>query len=94
MQEKILAAAVKLAASKGLARLTRKMVARNIRVADSLVSYHFKGMDGLKKAVITQAIKTENLPIIAAAVVMRHPAVAQVAQELKERALASLASAA
>lgn len=92
MHEKILAAAVRLAVSKGLAKVTRSMIARNARVAVGSVSYHFDGMDGLRKAVIAKAVETENLAVIAAAIAMKHPAVAEVPQKLKERALLTLAA--
>jgi AcrR family transcriptional regulator len=96
MYERILAAAVQIAATKGLAKLTRKAVALKIGVAVGSVSYHFatdqvKGMDGLRKAVVDAAIKSENLPIIAAALILRRREVMHLPKELKDRAMLSAA---
>lgn len=90
MQDKILASALRLAASKGLAKLTRSMIARNARVAVGSVSYHFDGMEGMRAAIVAKAIETEALPVIAAAIHMGHAAVEKIPQALKERALLSV----
>lgn len=91
MYDKILAAAVQIAASRGLAKLTRLSVAKRIGCALSLVSYYFEDMPGLKKAVVAHAVETENLPILAGAIMLRYKGVEAIPKALKERALLSAA---
>lgn len=88
---RILNAALHVAASKGLAKLTRDAVAKRAKVAPGLVSYHNGGMAGLRESVIKEAIRTDALPIIAAAILMEHALATQLPEALRKRALLSAA---
>lgn len=88
---RILAAALHVAATKGLAKLTRDDVAKRAKVAPGLVSYHFDGMKGLRKVIVEEAIKSENLTVLAAAILLDRPEVKALPEALRKRALLSAA---
>jgi len=87
---KIIDAAVKVAEEKGYRQITQADVADRAGVSPPSVPYYFRKLDNLKKEVVLRAIKTENLIIIAQALVCKDKLIADISQELKERALASL----
>lgn len=87
MKDRILRAAVRIAISRGLARVTRPAVARNGRLTPSLISYHYGSVPALRTAVIQYAIENCVLPIIAAALLAKHPAVEKLDEQLKKDAL-------
>lgn len=89
MYPKILAAAVKLAAKVGVYKITRSAVADAAKVAPGSVSYHFDGMDGLINAVVEEALRTYNWPILATC--LQHPKIQAAANWIKERAARSAA---
>lgn len=91
MKDKILSAAVRIAKNGGLVALTRSAVAKAANVAPGSVSYHFDGMPGLVSAVVAEAIRTKNWPIIAGAIVAKHIATEVLSPEFKRTALDSLA---
>lgn len=91
MRDKILTAAVKVAESVPLHAVTRKDIAKAAGVAPSLVSYYMHGEFSRKLDIITAAIKTENIRVIAGAVSMWH-LFPGIPPRLKRKALKSLAA--
>lgn len=94
MKLQILAVAMKLAETKGYQNLTRNEIAGVAEVATGSVTYHFKSMRKLQAAVVTEAIKTENLAIVSQAVVARHPLALKCSQALKDAVARLIRSAA
>jgi AcrR family transcriptional regulator len=90
MKDKILATAVKIAETEGFRNVTRDAVANRMEVAAGSVSYHFKTMKNLQREVVKAAIESENLAIIAQALLEKHPLTAILADELKRRALMTI----
>lgn len=88
----VLNAAVAVAESLGFAAFTRSDVAAQAGVATGSVNNAFGTMDGLRDAVMAEAIAREMLPLVAQGVAARHPAALAATPELKARALASLAA--
>lgn len=66
----ILDEAYKQAADKGLGKFTRLSVADAIGVTDGLINRYFKGLDGLRDAVLARASVERNPDIVADAVEM------------------------
>lgn len=91
MYTKILNAAYGVASLRGLSKLTRLAVARRAGVALGTVSYQFGTMATLRHAVVETAISQEDLPLIAAAIMAKHPLALKLTKTLRERALLTAA---
>lgn len=61
----ILAAAVSLARKHGLRKFSRADVAKAAKMASATISYHFGGMNELRRAVVQYAMAHEVLAILA-----------------------------
>lgn len=85
----ILAAAMELADEDGYANITRDGVAARAKCAMGLVNTYYSTMNELRRAVMSEAIRTKNLSIIAAGIVDKHPKALRASDELKREALAS-----
>ena len=93
MKEKILAAAVAEAEALGrYDRITRGPVAVRASCAVGMINKHFGTMPGLQSAVLTVFIEREDLPQIAWGLANRAPEVQNIDQQLKARALNTLAA--
>jgi AcrR family transcriptional regulator len=90
MRDKIIAAALKVAATRPLHEVTRGAIAKRAKVAPSLVSYYTGTMEDLQTAIVDEAVKTENVAVIGFAIAARHPGVKNVNGSLREKALAPL----
>lgn len=90
-REDILSAAIFLAERHGYRSIQRDAVADAADVAVGSVNHEFGTIEELKNAVVAEAIRVENLKIIAQAVVDGHPETAGLSPDLKRRALDSLA---
>lgn len=91
LRARILKAATRIAHVRGITYITRLSVARRVGCAPGSVSYIFKSMDGLRDAVYVEAIKTEDLKIIAQGLAVRHPRVVEARADLRQRAAQCLA---
>lgn len=74
----------------GLFTLTRGLVAQRAKCAPGLVSYYFRDMTNLRSHVIHAAVATNNLIIIAQALVFNLPEVNTLSHTFKQKALVSL----
>lgn len=84
---KVLAAAMEEArAIGGFQFITRSGVASRAGVADASVSFAFGGMIELKRAVLHEAVRAEDLVIIGQGLSEQHPIVMAAPQALRERA--------
>lgn len=88
----ILAAALDLAARVGYANVTRDAVAQRLGIASSLIPYHIGTMTAFRRAMVREAIRTECLPVIAQAVAAKDKHAQKAPEELRTRALQSLAA--
>lgn len=86
----ILEAAFQIATSQGYDALRRDKVANRAGVATGSVSHHFKDMDGLRTAVMQEAVNKRNLNIIAMGLAQSHPVAMSAPAELKREALETL----
>jgi AcrR family transcriptional regulator len=91
-KNQILDVAVTLAATYGINTLRRDSVAKAAEVSDGLVSRYFNTMNQLRRAVMRAAVHREILPIIAEGIALRDPDALKASEELRAKALASLAS--
>ena len=85
-QHLILAAALAVAETVGLYKLTRAEVARVAGVSPGLVSFYFLDIETLKTRVIEEAIARESLGVVAFALMSKHPAAAGCPAALAARA--------
>ena len=90
LRQKILDVAVDIARARGLPCITRLEVARRADAAPATINYHFQSMEGLRNAVIEQAIQypdfQDNLRIIAEALAQRHQLALRAPDALRKRA--------
>ncbi len=70
---RILDAALELAQEQRYDTISRGDVASRATVATGSVSYYFSDMDGLRDAVVAEAIAQECWQVVAQALVDRHP---------------------
>lgn len=89
-KQQILAAALDVARSSSLYGVTRKDVAARAGCSAPLVGFYFASIEALRDAVVAEALKTQDLSVIAQCVVMNHPRMRRINKELKARALATL----
>jgi AcrR family transcriptional regulator len=75
-RDTILAAAVTLARTDHYHRITRGDVAERAMCGAGTVNLYFGDMEGLRDAVVHEAVRTGDTDIIAQAIVSKHPAVA------------------
>jgi AcrR family transcriptional regulator len=64
-KQQILSVAIRLAIKIGYANLSRDIVAKSCKVSPALVSRYFPTVELLKRAVIREALRTNNMPIAA-----------------------------
>lgn len=91
MKGKILAAAVTLASTEGLAALTRDGVAHAAGVSNGSVNFYYQTMAYLTARVMRQAVAQQLLSVIAEGIAARHPVACGAPRELRRRAMAHLA---
>lgn len=89
-KQQILTAALAIAETVGYQNITREAIAERVGVSHSLVNLYFVVMAELKSAVIREAVRVRNYPVIAQGLVAKEPAAVDAAPILKRRALASL----
>lgn len=89
--DEILKAALSIAVSDGMEGVTRDHIARLAGVASGTVSLHMGTMANMKRTIMRHAVKNELLPVIAQGLAMGSPYARSAPDELKQRALATLA---
>lgn len=88
----VLEAALAIAKERGFAALTRDGVAERAGVAAGSVNNAYGDMDGLRDAVMAAAVDGEHLAVIGEGLAIRHPAAQRAPDDVKRRALATLAA--
>lgn len=89
-KRQIVAAACRIAAKQGFTHVTREAIADSANVSVGLVSHYCGGMDGLRKAVVDEAVRTKNVKLIAQALLVQDPAAKRAPPDLRRQAIASL----
>ena len=87
----LLDAAMTEARKCGYNRVTREQIAARADCAPGLVSFYFGTMRQMKRAIMSEAIRTHNLPIIAQGLADRHPKAMRAPVELRTAAAMTLA---
>lgn len=88
----LLSAALWLAESGNYKTITRDAVADAADVAAGSVNHEFGTIEELRSATVEEAIRVENMKVVAQAIVDSHPLAADLPPDLKRRALDSLAA--
>lgn len=87
----ILAAAMTEASQNGYDRVTREAIAARAECATGLVSHYFGTMPQMKRAIMSEAIRTRELRIVAQGLTTRHPKAMRAPVELRAAAAMTLA---
>ena len=90
---RILNAALDLAATEGYQWITREAVAAKAGVSPGTINNVFKTMRGLKRAVLAAAVDRRLLPIVAQGLADRHEIVMSAPADLRAEAAAHLTAA-
>lgn len=85
----ILEAGLKLAERDGWGAITRDGVARAAEVADGSVNHAFGTIEGLRNAVMIEAVARRIVSIVATGLVVGHPAARDAPDDLKREAALS-----
>lgn len=86
----ILAAAVAEAVQVGYQQVTREGIAQRADCAPGLVSFYFGTMVCMKRSIMSEAIRTRQLRIVAQGIADGHPKAKRVPLELRQAALQAL----
>lgn len=86
MKDTILGAAMQIANLKGYLAVTRNDIADRAGIATGSVSYHFKDMRGLRRAMVERAVETANLRVLGQALADRHPVALAAPEAMRVRA--------
>lgn len=86
----ILKAATTLARKRGYGNLLRDEVARTAKVANGLVTYYFETIEALRKEVLREAIKHEDLVIVGQAIAINDPLAKKAPSKVREAAIRAL----
>lgn len=86
----ILAAAVAEAVQVGYQQVTREGIAQRADCAPGLVSFYFGTMVCMKRSIMSEAIRTRQLRIVAQGIADGHPKAKRVPDDLKREALQAL----
>lgn len=87
----ILLAAMTEAGKHGYDRVTREQIARRAECAPGLVSFYFGTMPQMKRSIMSEAVRTRELRIIAQGIADRHPKAMRAPLELRQAAAMTLA---
>lgn len=88
--QQILDTALKMAARDGLHEITRDGLADEANVSQGLITHYFENMDSLRSAIMVEAIKTENIPVVAEGVRYNYPEIHDMPGALKEKAVKTI----
>lgn len=86
-KQQILTAAVTEARQHGYRNVTREAIAQRAGCAAGLVSHYFGTMVDLKRAIMSEAIRTRELRIVAQGIADGHPKAKRAPDDLKLEAL-------
>jgi AcrR family transcriptional regulator len=86
-RDSILEAALALAEEKGFQSFTRDEVAERVGCAMGSINYHYETMKQLRRAVMGEAIKRENLIVVAQGMVANDPRAKRAPEELRRKAV-------
>ena len=92
MREKIAKAGLALAAKQGYRLVRRDDVAEKAGVSIGLVTHYFGGMEGLREAIVNQAIESNNMAVLAEALVAQHPAMSEISADQHNAILSYIAT--
>lgn len=90
-REAILSAAMTLAEREGYRNATRDQIAKEAGAAAGLVNFYFKTMEGLRNAIMQEAVATNCLPIVAQGLADKHPLACSAPAPIREAAVRALA---
>ena len=86
----ILAAAVAEAVQVGYQNVTREGIAQRADCAPGLVSFYFGTMVCMKRSIMSEAIRTRQLRIVAQGIADGHPKAKRAPLELRQAAVQAL----
>lgn len=90
-RSEILREALLLAATEGYTRVTREALGRRLGYASSsLVAHHMGSAADLRRKIMREAVRTENLPIVAQGIALKDRIALKAPEEVRARALATL----
>lgn len=88
---KIMTAALRIASKRGYLNMVRGEIAEEAGSSPGLVNHYFGTMDALRDAVMTEAVKTGQLDVIAQGLAAGHAVARDAPPELREAAVRALA---
>jgi AcrR family transcriptional regulator len=86
-KQQILATALALAVKQGYMHVTRENLSDRCGVAPSLISHYFTTMALLRRAVMGEAIRVENLAVLLQGIAACDPRACKISDELRMRVM-------
>jgi len=89
-REQVLAAAVREAERVGFSNVSRKDIAARAGCSEGLIRHYLGNLTELRRAIMGEAIRTNNHRVIAQGIVAGHPRCKKLTAEQKQAALAAI----
>src|SRR5438445_500319 len=84
--EKIINAALVVAARTGYHKMTRREVAEEAELPPALLHYYFSGMSAIRRVTVKEAIKRQELSVVAQALALGDPLALAAPKSLRNKA--------
>lgn len=92
-RQAILEAAIEIAQDSNYQQVTQAEISKALGISGPLVHYHFGTMDNLRRDLMSHAIATGNLKILAQGIALRDPKALAAPETAKANAVALLSNA-
>ena len=89
-KEDIVDAALKLATKHGFRRFSREQIANELGVTGGTLNYYFDPIDTVHDAVVLEAAKRRNWPVLVQALAEKHPLAVSMDPKIKREAADTL----
>jgi len=90
-RQQILTCAVELAERYGdYEKVTRLSVASELNISEAAISKYFTPMSKLHRAIVGEAIRIENIPVLTQALAKRHPRATGLSSGIKQKCIDAL----
>lgn len=86
-QQQILTMALRMAVTHGYTNVTREELAHRCAISPALISHYFGTMTTLRRAMIGEAIRTENLVVLLQGIAAKDKRACGISGELRARVM-------
>lgn len=89
-RQAIISACLRLAVKTDYRQLKRAQIARAVGCSTNLITHHFRSMDKLRHAVMSEAIEQKNLCVISQGLIAKNRQALSIPEQLRKAAITHL----